>query len=134
MMNEMTGMKKLVQLTGMLLVICIVLTGCSNGKVYGKDDTDITVDAGKTFTIKLEENPTTGYTWEYEISDENVVALDKDDYSPDDKTGQLTGSGGVKSYIFRALKAGAAEIAFSLMPPDMDAEPTETIVFKITVQ
>jgi inhibitor of cysteine peptidase len=127
-------MKKLFRITGVLLLIFIVSSGCSSGKVYGKSDTDITVETEKTFTIRLDENPTTGYIWEYAISDPAVAAFDRDDYSPDDKTGQKTGSGGDKSFIFKALKAGTAEITFSLMPPDMDAEPAETIVYNITVQ
>jgi predicted secreted protein len=92
--------------------LAALLAGCGSAQAtYGKDDTSISAKAGDTFTIKLEENPTTGYQWSYAISDESIVALDKDEYVADDKSGELMGSGGTRVLTFKALAAGSATTA-----------------------
>lgn len=104
-------MKKTAMALVVLMVLAAALAGCGGTQaVYGKNDTDIAVKAGGTFTIKLEENPTTGYQWSVSVSDESVVALDKDEYVPDDKSGEMVGSGGTRVLTFKALKAGTAAI------------------------
>ena len=117
-----------------LMIALAALAGCGGTQtVYGKEDTDIAAKAGETFTIKLEENPTTGYQWSVSVSDESVVALDKDEYVPDDKNGELAGSGGVRVLTFKALKEGTATIG---MVYERSWEPNpddERVQYSVTV-
>ncbi len=127
-------MRKLAVVMVLVVAIMAALTGCGGSQaVYGKEDTDIAAKAGETFTIKLNENPTTGYQWSVSISDESVVALDKDEYVPDDKSGELAGSGGVRVLTFKALEAGTATINMVYersWEPDPDDEKVQ---FNVTV-
>ena len=103
-------MKKLAVVM-VLVVVLAVLAGCGGSQaVYGREDTDIAAKAGEAFTIKLEENPTTGYQWSVSISDGSVLSLDKDEYVADDQSGEMVGSGGVRVLTFKALEAGTATI------------------------
>ena len=127
-------MKRMAYIMAMMLIIALALTACGDAQaVYGKDDTDIEAKTGETFTIKLEENPTTGYQWSIAVSDESVVVLDKDDYEPDDQSGELVGSGGTRVLTFKALKAGTATIGMvyerSWEPNPDDAK----VQFSVTV-
>ncbi len=127
-------MKKTIVCCFIVLLFLWALAGCSAEKVYGKGDTNIAVDVGKTFTIKLDENPTTGYSWTYTISDENIVKLVKDDYVPDDKTGKLVGSGGSRMLTFEGAAKGNADISLAYGPVYDKNTVAEQLVFHIRVQ
>lgn len=127
-------MRKLAVVMVLVVAIMAALTGCGGSQaVYGKEDTDIAAKAGETFTIKLNENPTTGYQWSVFISDESVLSLDKDEYVADDKSGEVAGSGGVRVLTFKALEAGTATID---MVYERSWEPNpddEKVQFNVTV-
>ena len=127
-------MKRIAVAMVLMVVLTAALAGCGgSAAVYGKDDTVIAAKAGETFTIKLEENPTTGYQWSVVVSDESVVTLEKDDYVPDDKSGELAGSGGTRVLTFKALKEGTAKIE---MVYERSWEPNpgdEKVQFNVTV-
>ncbi|HZK71018.1 MAG TPA: protease inhibitor I42 family protein, partial [Clostridia bacterium] len=77
----MMNMKKIICLALTVLLVVSALAGCTNASannIFDKDNKDISVGVGQTFTIQLEENPTTGYGWSLTISDENVLKLDDD--------------------------------------------------------
>jgi len=73
--------------------------GSDNGKA-------ITVKSGETFTVKLDENPTTGYSWNMTVGDGLKVVSDR--YVAN-KTG-LIGSGGYHVWTIQATKAGTYQI------------------------
>lgn len=127
-------MRKRITVLLIAVLIFMSLTGCSGEKVYGKEDTTISVDAGKTFIIKLDENPTTGYKWNYVIGDEAIVALDKDDYSADDKSGQLVGSGGKRILTFKGLSEGNSEISFVYEPTYQKNVSQDMLIYKVEVK
>lgn len=104
-------MKKCLVLLALVLLTAAILLGCAAcGKVYGKEDTDISVNAGETFTVSLEENPTTGYQWSYTISDENVIEISKDEYVADSRNENVAGAGGQRNITFMAKSKGSAVI------------------------
>lgn len=126
-------MKRYVWLATVLLPAVLMSAGCGAKAVYGPGDTAISAKAGETFTIELEENPTTGYQWSVTVSDETVVALDKDEYVPDDMSGDIAGSGGTRALTFKAIKAGGATID---MVNERSWEPSpddEKLQFNVTV-
>jgi len=120
-----------------LLLAAAMLAGCASAsaaKVYGKDDTEITAKAGDTFTIQLESNPTTGYSWVAAIGDETILELTNSEYLEKPVDTAIVGSGGVDSLTFKALKAGAATITLTYERSWEKDSPAETIVYSVTVK
>lgn len=130
-------MKKTMSMVLVVLLTLVLLVGCgmaSEEKVYGKDDTNIEVEAGESFVIQLEENPSTGYQWTVTINDESVVKPSSDEYVPETTDEDIVGAGGIHSYTFEALKAGVAQISFVYERSFEENSAEETIVYNVTVK
>jgi len=79
----------------------IKLTKANNGESYELHRDDVIV-------IRLTENPTTGYCWEIEELDNNILALQSSDFFlPEDPQ---IGEGGMRVFVFKAKTAGSAHI------------------------
>lgn len=88
-----------------------------------------------TLTVRLRENPTTGYEWTYEISDEALLKCEKEEYVPDGSEKDLVGAGGTYVAVFSpALEgAGAVKLTFRLAR-DWEAEqPLQTHTFNLWI-
>ncbi len=85
-----------------------------------------------TFQITLEENGSTGYQWDYVISDAAAAMLISEDsycFTPN-----LDGSPVQKVLTFKALKPGKYTIQFAYRQPGKtDAEPLKTVKCDIYV-
>jgi inhibitor of cysteine peptidase len=75
-------------------------TGSDNGKT-------ITVKTGDTFIVKLDENPTTGYSWN--LTAGTGLTVIRDQYTPN-STG-LVGSGGYHTWTIKAVNNGTYKIS-----------------------
>ncbi len=71
---------------------------------YGKDN--------KSFSIAIEENPTTGYRWNFEIADKGIVKLSDDDFIAPENNG-MAGAPGTRVFTFDAAAPGKTTIVFS---------------------
>lgn len=60
--------------------------------------------------IQVETNPSIGYTWQQESSDELVLCMTGEDYLPYEYSDGKTGVGGLRSFDFTAGRPGEAEI------------------------
>jgi len=89
-------------------------------------------DDSKTVEINLEGNPTTGYTWEYNIDVDGIIKEDSNQYKPKHATSGLVGSGGTYTWKFSSLKEGTAEITFKYLRP-WEKEITKTKTYSCTV-
>jgi len=63
------------------------------------------------FTITIDENPTTGYMWEYKIGDENSIEYVSDNYIKPNTN--LIGAGGKREFTFKTLKSSETLIEFN---------------------
>ena len=90
-----------------LMALCFA-AGC--GKVEIEEG--ITYDKDKMY-ITLESNPTTGYTWNAEISDTNVLKFVSDVYKQTEEKEGLTGSGGYDVFTFEAVTEGTAVVTLT---------------------
>ena len=84
----------------------------------------IVAHVGKEFTIELEANPTTGYSWEPQL-DKNGVELVKSSYTPS-KTSRL-GGGGKQTFNFLPRKKGEVMIRMRYRRPWGGSTPKETL-------
>jgi len=78
--------------------------------VYTDPAEAIETEAGDEFTIALDSNPTTGYSWDFAGEyDGEVIELVDTRFQPPET--RLKGAGGTQFWTFRALKPGRTEIA-----------------------
>ncbi len=107
----------------------------ADNRVYAETDAGkiIEVRAGDSFYIKLEENPSTGFTWHFATADDEMVVLDSDQFIPP-KTEDLVGAAGMHEYKFLAFKAGETMVKFDYYQ-DWEPENIEkTYVYSIKVK
>ena len=81
-----------------------VITESGNGK-------NITLENEETFYLKLQENPTTGYEWELNLSQGLILVSDK--YEPPESEKEerpLVGAGGVHVWEIKADSEGAQKV------------------------
>jgi inhibitor of cysteine peptidase len=100
---------------------------------YGAKDAGktVTVAVGARFSVELEENPTTGYTWSSPEFDEKVLAPAGDRYTP---AGGAIGGGGSHVFEFVARAAGRTAIRLAYrrswergVPPEASFELTVVV-------
>ena len=78
-----------------------VITEADNG-------TSINLKNGENFTLKLRENPTTGYSWELNLSE--GLSIISDDFTQDPAPEGMSGVGGTHSWIIKALSEGTQQV------------------------
>ena len=92
----------------------------------------ILVNAGETFFIVVESNPSTGYHWEI-VGDLNGVELVSREYTAGEPV--IPGSGGVEVWIFKAVSSGETLVTLGSYPPDTNVtEPEQTTAFTVTIK
>ena len=93
----------------------------------------INVKAGKTFSISLDSNPSTGYHWELEKSiDTKLVKLQKSEYKAPETN--MVGAGGKEIFVFKALKPGSTTIYLKYVRPwEKGIKPVKEKAFHITI-
>jgi len=73
--------------------------------------TELHVSLGETLKLRLPENPTTGYRWQVRSSGGPTLELVEDSFG---QSTEAFGAGGVRWWIFRAAKEGAANLTLEL--------------------
>jgi inhibitor of cysteine peptidase len=74
--------------------------------------TTIDVPQGGEVVIRLKENPTTGYVWALDQTDDTVLPLQSSDFSPTPVAG--VGAGGTRTFTFTAGQPGTAHLQLKL--------------------
>ena len=116
-------------------VLSVVLFVCSLlGIPFGKpgDDTISYNKSQTVVTVSLDENPSTGYAWQYAVADESVVQNCGDTYSSDAPAG-IAGAGGIRALSFLGLQAGTTTVTFTYLRAWETDPPIRTVVVEITV-
>jgi inhibitor of cysteine peptidase len=70
-----------------------------------------TIKVGDTFTIELEGNPTTGYTWEINLPSEYAQIINLIDIYWK-KQNSLVGGPSIQYFVFEALSQGLLTLVF----------------------
>ena len=68
--------------------------------------TERSIRLGEEFTIKIESNPTTGYSWQPGF-DQNVLRLISSGFTP---TSKLMGAAGTERFTFKAISQGRTTV------------------------
>ena len=84
--------------------------------------------------IEMEGNPTTGYSWVYKMSPENIIREVSNTYIADQTQNNRVGSGGKFVFTFEAVTRGEAELVFSYLRPwEEGIPPVQTVTFNAIV-
>ena len=109
-------MKKLL----MAIVAIFLLSAC------GKEEL-----APQTVTFTLDSNPTTGYSWQVEQSEELFEV--KSSFAADEKDKQVTGAGGEETITLVPLKAGKTEVTLTYARPWEGGEQADQLVYTFEI-
>ena len=114
-------MKKWFTVIGVLCLV-VTLVACSTSL------------AGSQATVELEGNPTTGFSWEVEIANPDIVKEVASDYISDQQDEDVVGVGGVFSFTFKGITEGETELTFVYRQSwDEETPPAETVTYIATV-
>ena len=87
------------------------------------------VPVGEWFLLRLPENPTTGYRWEFQSALDPALSLEEDSFA---RAGTAPGAGGLRSWRFRAVRAGEFRLQLALKR-GWQPRPIETFSIDIRV-
>lgn len=116
----------------------LMITACSKSLELKQSDNGrtITLNKGQTAVIKLSENPTTGYGWEFEIEPkkQKVITVISSKFIP--ATSDLIGVGGIKEYKFKAKNKGQITISGYYVRPweELNKETALQVHYEINVE
>lgn len=82
--------------------------------------------------IRLNGNPTTGYTWTYEISRPEVLSVAEEYTADDAPTGKL-GAGGEYAFLLNGVSEGTATVTFTYARSWENKQPAYTLVYRVSV-
>src|ERR1700751_2530945 len=89
---------------------------------------------GDTFTIPLEANHTTGYSWRLAQPLDPAILKQLGEKYEEDNSGGV-GVGGVETWTFQAMAKGATTLVFEYARPfEKNVPPAKTSKFKITIK
>jgi inhibitor of cysteine peptidase len=126
-------MKRFSALVLVAVVVACLSGGCGGGeKIYTDSSKTIVTRVGQEFTIALDSNPTTGYTWQ-ETHDVVFLSLQEDRYEPDEKAEGLVGAGGTQYYRYKAVRKGQVELRLFYLRP-WEEETIEETVFRVVIK
>lgn len=100
--------------------------------VYDDPTETIGVEVGEQFSIKLETSPTTGYDWQEQVHNPDMVELLETRY----ELPEVPSMGGSAHafFEFSAKEAGDTTISFNYQRAWGDTTPRDTMVFSIRVR
>jgi inhibitor of cysteine peptidase len=135
-MLECKKSKKMILISLILLMLVLPLSSCL---VAGKTLTEINngdslnLKINDTVEIKLESNPTTGYSWFLSDNvDETIVSVTSPEFMESKKDEELVGAGGYEIFNVKAIAKGKTDIILNYERPwEEGVEPLET--FEITI-
>jgi len=116
--------------------VLVMTSACSSSPVQLTADDNggqVEVKAGEEFTVVLNGNPSTGYTWEAVDLDAAMLELVGDPEFVSDSPG-LVGAGGTLTLTFKALQAGTTTLNLVYHRSWEDAEPADTFSVTVTVK
>jgi len=121
-----------------LAMVFILATACSSTKHANLTAADkggqVDVKVGEQIVIKLDGNPSTGYTWEAKDLDTSMFEQ-VGDTAFISSNPNLVGSGGTLTLTFKTLKAGTNTLTLVYHRPwETDVDPIDTFAVTVTVK
>jgi len=120
------------------LLTLFIITGCvTSGKTFTADDNnkEIKLKVDEAIKIKLQSNPTTGYSWNLSgETDASIISLTSSDYKTSSSDKEVVGAGGYDTITFKAVAKGNTTIILTYNKSwEENIEPEDTFKLNITV-
>jgi inhibitor of cysteine peptidase len=121
-----------------LTAILLLATACSSPRSVTLTNTNnggnLEVQVGGQIIVKLDGNPSTGYTWEAKDLDATMFKQVGDPVFSSSNPG-LVGSAGTLTLTFNALKAGTSQLTMIYHRPwETGVDPINTFTVRVTVK
>jgi len=128
--------KKIVLISLATLMFALCFSGCSAvGKTLTEKNNgdSINLEIDDKVEIKLESNPTTGYSWFLSDKvDSTIVSVTDPVFIESKKDKELVGAGGYEIFTIKTISKGKTSIILNYERPwEEEVEPIET--FEITI-
>lgn len=125
----------------LLVLVTVGVAGCGRGSdEVVLDETDsgreIRLAPGQTLVIRLESNPSTGYSWGRTDTDSTILVQEGEaEYSADVSSQNRVGAGGVETLRFKAAQAGETSLELGYRRVwEEGVDPIQTFQVQVTVQ
>ena len=122
-----------------LLLMCAGLLLCGAG-CRKTEEAPAAPEAAKSaavqdgeLIVRLKGNPTTGYTWAWELEGECLTEIEQENYLPDETDEAMDGVGGIFEYRFAPASDGTATLHFRYERSWENEDPAERYDVTVTV-
>lgn len=124
------------------LLIALVLAGCDSGggqvvATVEDDGGSVTLDPGQELAVKLESNPSTGYSWEAIEIPGVLDGSAAPEHEADPEDGNVVGAAGTDVFTFTAAQTSGESGTLVLVyrrPWETDVEPEDEFVLEVSVR
>ncbi len=125
-------LNKLISWGMSILIFILSLFGFQPGG--GGEDKELLTynDTHTALTVTLSENPSTGYSWSYTISDPDVLRVTTDTFTPASSDPSVAGAPGTRAVTFEAAAEGTALLTFVYARP-WEKNPIETVEIRCNI-
>lgn len=103
-----------------VVLLCITATACESKK------------GSESLKISLYSNSSTGYSWSYTVSDEDIISISRS-YDNSGCPEDVEGCGGQDVYTIKGLKPGKVTLTMEYKFAVEGEGETETAIYEITV-
>ena len=129
-------LKRIILISQILLILVLSLSSCMvTGRILTEKNNgdSLNLKINDTVEIKLESNPTTGYSWFLSDNvDETIVSVTSPEFMESKKDEELVGAGGYEIFTIKAIAKGKTDIILNYERPwEEGVEPLE--IFEITI-
>ena len=126
-------MKKIINSAAALILLLAAVISYSQEKTYTETNSEIVATIGENFTISLESNQSTGYSWSVGmVSDNAQVVVAGMDY--DLPEGSKTGQGGAEVWHLKAVAPGSVKLLFYYSRSWEKDAPAKTVTFNVSIK
>ncbi len=126
-------MKKIMNASALIFLLGLVTFSYSQEKTYTETSSEIAATVGENFTISLESNQSTGYSWSVGmVSDNAQVVVAGMDYDLPESS--KTGQGGAEVWHLKAVAPGSVKLMFYYARSWEKDAPAKTVTFNVTIK
>lgn len=124
-------MKKLMTILACAALLLCVGCGAKEAEEPAADKSAVVSDG--ELVVRLKGNPTTGYTWGWEMQGDCLTEVEQENYLPDETEEDMAGVGGVFEYRFAPAQDGTAHLHFYYERSWEANAPIDSYDFDVTV-